>query len=386
MPVSVNNGNVRGPDPAASTDNAITRWDGTTGRHVQDSNAILNDNGDLQLNSVANEDTAFTLRDAAGTTIVRLSTLLPSDTGGRRPFEFAPNNNNPFPGGGNQVSIMRVRARMGDAGGGGGTQTARFRGVDCLLSVFDDVVHTGLDGNQIRCFNASATWNSTGTCTEIIGIQNFIAASGGSAGSHTTGLVDFMAGNRSKVGYNAGGSAAGSITDGICFWAEQPKDTDANHTLTNSWGVRVDDMNDGNVGVTNSWGLDIKDQTGNGLAIRTGDGGVEFGDIVDTQAGRKVAVTEVTTATYTVLVTDYHISVQYTDTGTQTTTLPAISASNHGQIYHIKDADYNANTNNITIATTGADTVDELATQAIQGDGDCVTVVANNTTKNWEVQ
>ncbi len=52
MPVSVNKGNVRGQSPPSSTDNAVTRWDGTTGRHVQDSNALLNDNGDLQLNVI----------------------------------------------------------------------------------------------------------------------------------------------------------------------------------------------------------------------------------------------------------------------------------------------------------------------------------------------
>lgn len=104
-----------------------------------------------------------------------------------------------------------------------------------------------------------------------------------------------------------------------------------------------------------------------------------------THGGVRINFTEVTASTYAVLATDHYISVQYTDTGAHTATLPAISATNHGQIYYIKDADYNASTNNITIAKTGADTIDEAASKVISTDGGCVTVIANNTKKNWEV-
>lgn len=123
--------------------------------------------------------------------------------------------------------------------------------------------------------------------------------------------------------------------------------------------------------------------------ILTGFGNIIFSPasgLVDINAGLKSKITEVTTSTYSILTNDYHISVQYTDTGTQTTTLPAIGAGNHGQTYHIKDADYNASVNNITIDTTGGDTIEEAATMVMSGDGDCMTVVANNTTKNWEIQ
>jgi hypothetical protein len=62
-------GDVNGPDPAASTDDALVRWDGTTGRVIQNSNAILEDDGALTLTHVADEadDAALTLIvDAAG--------------------------------------------------------------------------------------------------------------------------------------------------------------------------------------------------------------------------------------------------------------------------------------------------------------------------------
>lgn len=38
-------GDISGP--ASSTDNAITRWDGTTGKIIQNSKAILQDAGDI---------------------------------------------------------------------------------------------------------------------------------------------------------------------------------------------------------------------------------------------------------------------------------------------------------------------------------------------------
>lgn len=44
---------------ASSTDNALVRWDGVTGKLVKDSTAILNDTGDLTVNSVTVADAAY---------------------------------------------------------------------------------------------------------------------------------------------------------------------------------------------------------------------------------------------------------------------------------------------------------------------------------------
>ena len=96
-------------------------------------------------------------------------------------------------------------------------------------------------------------------------------------------------------------------------------------------------------------------------------------------------ITEVTSATYNILSTDYFISNQYTDTGAAAVTLPAISTSNHGQVYIIKDSDYNASGNTLTINKTGADTIDEAATATVTSDGASLSFMANNTTKNWEI-
>lgn len=50
-------GDVNGPTPAASTDNAVVRWDGVTGRLIQNSNAILSDDGVLEVLAVLQQDT-----------------------------------------------------------------------------------------------------------------------------------------------------------------------------------------------------------------------------------------------------------------------------------------------------------------------------------------
>jgi len=98
------------------------------------------------------------------------------------------------------------------------------------------------------------------------------------------------------------------------------------------------------------------------------------------------AVSDVTTATYTAVASDYHISIQYTDTGTHTITLPAISEDINGQVYFIKDADYNASNNNITVNTTGADTIEENTSGTMSSDGESWELIANNSTKNWELR
>lgn len=103
------------------------------------------------------------------------------------------------------------------------------------------------------------------------------------------------------------------------------------------------------------------------------------------ELGKGSAVTEVSASTYTGQSDEYYYSIQYSATGTHTFTLPAISSTNHGQEYVLKDADYNASSNNITVNTTGSDTIENAASGAMTSDGEAWTLKANNTTKNWEL-
>lgn len=118
------------------------------------------------------------------------------------------------------------------------------------------------------------------------------------------------------------------------------------------------------------------------------DTGIKFLNTGETKtlAGRIVNLTEDKDATIVIAATDDHVSMQYSATGISAALLPPITTSNDGQEFHVKDADYNASVNNITVNTTGADTIEGELDGLMTLDGECWTMIANNTTKNWEVQ
>lgn len=70
--------------------------------------------------------------------------------------------------------------------------------------------------------------------------------------------------------------------------------------------------------------------------------------------------------------------VNYTDTGAVTVTLDTDIVAD-GRVIIIKDGELNANTNNITIATEGSETIDEAATYVMDADGESVTLVCDGT-------
>lgn len=89
-------------------------------------------------------------------------------------------------------------------------------------------------------------------------------------------------------------------------------------------------------------------------------------------------------ATYTLAATNkgQNFVIDYTDTGAASFTITTLSAVD-GRTITIKDGDLNAATNNITIGTEGAETIDEAATYAMNADGEAVTLMSDGT--NWRV-
>jgi hypothetical protein len=262
-----NGGNVIGPNP--STDNAIVRFDGTTGLEIQDSTATISDLGEVAFQTTTNTATAFQQLSAAGDQILYINSVVPNLAGGGIVAQLAGNGDTAYGGSGSFIRVLRVRNRINT-----GTQTGAVRGVDSILVFEGDVVLTG--DNIARGFNANCVWNSTGTATTLVGMQNFMAFSGGGA-SNPSGLVDEAIANRATIGVNT--SLSGSVTDGICFQADSPTRVDANRTITNAYGFSAEDqMVTG--AVTNSWALKIEDQTSPGFAIQTGTGVSQFGDQV----------------------------------------------------------------------------------------------------------
>ena len=260
-----NGGDVIGPN--TSTDEAIARFNGTTGDEIQNSLATINDVGETVFQTSVDSHNAFTIKDSAGNNIFvgetrpfNLATITPSA------FRIEPFGFGPIPGSGSFTRGMRYRAEIGS-----GTQTNAFRGFDTLLRAAGSASATGT--NSFRASNAAIAWNSTGTCASMIGMQNFLACGGG--GSVDTGTVTEAVANKGLVGFNTNNS--GNFTDGYCFWAE-PIRTDATHTITNFYGFYAKDAFA--TGITNGYAFFAEDQSAGGTAIQTGTGIHIFGDDV----------------------------------------------------------------------------------------------------------
>jgi hypothetical protein len=97
---------------------------------------------------------------------------------------------------------------------------------------------------------------------------------------------------------------------------------------------------------------------------------------------KHVNVTTVNAATYNTLSTDHILHVAYTDTGTVAIDLQT-SDCTEGRLIEIKDADFNANANNITVSTQGAETIEEAATAIINTNGGSLSLYCDTT--NWYV-
>lgn len=90
--------------------------------------------------------------------------------------------------------------------------------------------------------------------------------------------------------------------------------------------------------------------------------------------------TTVNVATYDLLATDDILLVTYTTTGAVTSlTLPTAQVID-GRVIVIKDAGGNAATNNITIDTEGAETIDGANTQVISTNYGSITIISDGTT------
>jgi len=118
--------------------------------------------------------------------------------------------------------------------------------------------------------------------------------------------------------------------------------------------------------------------------------GVDNNDVIEfrentirEKVGKIVNLTTVNAATYELLLTDYIVHVTYTATAAVTSlTLPTVQLV-EGRVIVIKDAGGNANANNITINTQGAETIDGQNTLVINSDYGSVNLYSDGS--NWFV-
>lgn len=126
----------------------------------------------------------------------------------------------------------------------------------------------------------------------------------------------------------------------------------------------------------------FEDYSGNELGYIDGSGNFYWGK------AEMGFITTVSTTPYAVLDTDRYISVSTTG-GARTVNLPAIASTNHGRVIRIGDASGNALANNITINPNGTDQIvngGAGVAHVLNSNDESITLMANNTTSNWEAE
>lgn len=99
-------------------------------------------------------------------------------------------------------------------------------------------------------------------------------------------------------------------------------------------------------------------------------------------AGVKLVTSVVSASTYNLLVGDYILLVAYSTTGVCTVTLPTAQALD-GRVICVKDSGYNSGTYNITIATGGAETINNGSDYTIDVNGGSVWLTSDGT--DWHI-
>lgn len=98
-----------------------------------------------------------------------------------------------------------------------------------------------------------------------------------------------------------------------------------------------------------------------GVAIQLTDGGA----IASTPGSAQILATQAVSSDLVISNTDDFVYLIVDTTASRTITLPLANTVANGRIYIVKDKDGLANTNNITINVTGADTIDGQASLVI---------------------
>lgn len=349
--------------PGASTDNAVVRWDGITGTIVQNSTLIASDSGDLIIPGMTSIGSSSAYGNVGG--VMRFIDEAWTVT------DFT------------AVNSWRIdSARFivdPDANYAADTATARFSQIS--------IPNTNVNNfGTLFSNNSIADHAGTGTVTQNIAGQSTARLAG--AGLITT-----------NVGHNVNITASSTGTG----------------TITNNYGINITSGVSNAAGsVTNDYKIVLRspDQTGTITNIRAlyaeDHSGGGSGYLIYSEGGRSyhagnlglniiaplsqlhvngsqsIKRTDSAAGAYAIQLTDYYIAKTGITGGGDTITLPLAATAGAGKVYKIKDAGLGAQTDNITIATVGGDTIDLAATFVMNTNGAAVEVISDGVS-NWEI-
>lgn len=327
---AVGTGDVVGP--ASATDNAITRFDGTTGKLVQNSNATLGDTGKLIL-SVAH------VSDASASYSARINTT--STTGS---------------GGGDMFGLYNIlTSTVSDPAG-------TIYGLRNSISITHGATNSDIAG-IVSSVNATGTNTSATVYNTYIDNSATIGSVGNFYGLYISGAANGTVATNNYALYVATGNSlfGGNLQLTTAKYVEFQDTTGGQYVRVSAPGTVS-----GSYAITlppavASAGQVLTDVAGNGTLTWV------------TPVSPNLAITN-KTANYTAVAGTDKVITCDASGGAFTITLPAASG-NTGVTFMIKKTDSSVN----TVSVSSSDTIDGLTSQSIATQYQAITVVSNGT-------
>ena len=143
-----------------------------------------------------------------------------------------------------------------------------------------------------------------------------------------------------------------------------------NGTLTGAANANSTYVANGNLYYTNA----------SGTAVQITDGG----SVVTSAGALQTVERQAVAANVTIAPSDTFVFLSIDTTAARTVTLPLANSVASGRIYILKDANGLANTNNITVATQGSDTIDGESSFVYNSDRGSIWAVGDGVSA-WEI-
>jgi hypothetical protein len=345
--------------PASSTDNALSRFDGTTGKLIQNSTVVLDDNGNLSnVNSVGFDTTPATVPAVVGT--------MSWDDGD---------------------GVTSTLLKGGNVTLQNGTQEyARvFNDSGATLTIGQAVYISGAQGNRVAVKLARANLESTsfgtiGLVAETIanGAEGFIIVSGALYKLNTTGLT-------AGATVYLSPTTAGAITTTkpqapnqlvVLGWVERVSSTVGSIYVKIDNGYELDELHDVQINSPQSGNLLIYDATttpigvwknanitaGTGVSVTNGAGSITVANtgVTSAVAGTGISVSGATGAvTVTNTAPDQVVSLTGAGATTITGTYPSFTVSSVNTTYNL------ATSTTLGLIELASDTVQTTAPNAV---------------------